>query len=207
MKTHKSLPVFVDNRVKEVLKATDISFRYVPLNENPADLPTRGLSGEEISKAKLWWYGPSWLKNSEDTWPEWYVPLDDLKEIEATTSKVFYEMSAVSHDLDYENKERWSACDIDADKYSSLRKLHRITVYCLKLIKQRAWNTLSHLTKATIGDKYKLIGAVMNSLIDGYSVCAGDIKMAALLWIYTVQCYQFKDVFVAIIVCSHSPEP
>ena len=38
----------------------------------------------------------------------------------------------------------------------------------------------------------------MNSLTDGYSVCADDIKMAALLWVYTVQCYQFQDVFVAI---------
>ena len=43
LKTHKPLPVFVDNQVKEVLKATDISFRYVPSNENLADLPTRGL--------------------------------------------------------------------------------------------------------------------------------------------------------------------
>ena len=182
------------------MKATYISFRYVPLNENPADLPTRGLSGEEISEAKLWWYGPSWLKSSEHSWPEWYVPPDDLKEIEATTSKVIYKMSAVSHDLYCENKERCSVCDIDADKYSFLRKLLRITVYvyCLKFIKQRVWNTLSHLTKATIGDKYKLIGAVMSSLTYGYSVYAGDIKMAARLQVYTVQRYQFQDVFVAI---------
>ena len=27
---------------------------------------------------------------------------------------------------------------------------------------------------------------------------AGDIRMAALLWVYTVKRYQFKDVFVAI---------
>ena len=38
----------------------------------------------------------------------------------------------------------------------------------------------------------------MNSLTDGYSVCAGDTKMAALLWVYTVQRYQFKNVFAAI---------
>ena len=57
---------------------------------------------------------------------------------------------------------------------------------------------MSHLTKATIGGKYKLIGAVMNSLTVGYSVCPGDIEMAALLWVYTVQRYQFKDAFVAI---------
>ena len=75
------------------------------------------------------------------------VCLDDLKEIEAITSKFFYEKSAVSQDLDCENNERWSVCDIDADKYSSLRKLLRITVYCLKFIKQRVLSTWSHSTK------------------------------------------------------------
>ena len=57
---------------------------------------------------------------------------------------------------------------------------------------------LFHLTKGAIGDKYKLIIAVMNSLTDGYSASAGDITVPALLWVYTVQHYQFKDVFVAI---------
>ena len=90
-------------------------------------------------------------------------------------------MAAVSHDSDYENKERYSVCDIDANKYSSLRKLLRIMVYCLKFIKQSVWDSLSHLTKKTFEDKYKLIVIVLNSLTDGYSVCAGDIKMAALL--------------------------
>ena len=50
LKTRKPLPAFVDNRVQEVLKATDISFHYVLSNENPVDLPTRGLSGTEISE-------------------------------------------------------------------------------------------------------------------------------------------------------------
>ena len=54
LKTYKPLPVFADNRVIEVLKATDISFCYVSSNENTADLRTRGLSGEEISEVKLW---------------------------------------------------------------------------------------------------------------------------------------------------------
>ena len=43
------------------------------------------------------------------------MPPDALKEMEATTSKDFYEISAASHDLDCENKERWLLCDIDAD--------------------------------------------------------------------------------------------
>ena len=126
------------------------------------------------------------------------MPPDVSKELEATTSRVFCEMTAVSHELDGKNKERYGMCDIDADRYSSLRRLLRITVYCLKFIKRRVWATLSQLTKKTIEDKYKLIVAVMNSLADGYSVCAGDIKMAALLWVYSIQRCQFNDVFVTI---------
>ena len=142
LKTCKPLPLFVDNRVKEILKATDISFRYVPSKENPADFPTRGLSDIEIKETKLWWHGPSWLKNSEDSWPDWHVLSDVSREKGAKTSKVFYDMASVSHDSDCENKERYSVFDIDANKYSSLRKLLRITVYCLKFIKQSVWDNL-----------------------------------------------------------------
>ena len=46
-------------------------------------------------EAKLWWYGPSWMKNSEERWPEWCEP-QSIKEVEITTPKVFYEMTSVT---------------------------------------------------------------------------------------------------------------
>ena len=184
LKSSKPLPVFVANRIKEILRASDVSFRYVPSSDNPADLPTRGLSAAEIPKTNLWWYGPSWLKNSEDTWPQWCVPTDTIKESE--DNEVFHEMMTVSHKSDSEKNKGCNVCNIDADKYSSLRKLLRITVYCLKFIKQRVWTPLSSLTKKKIGDKYKLILAVMKSLTDSFSVSASDIKIVALLWVNTI---------------------
>jgi len=38
LKTNKPLPTFVENRVKEVLKESDVNFRYIPSDQNPADL-------------------------------------------------------------------------------------------------------------------------------------------------------------------------
>uniref|UniRef100_A0A0N5AC55 RT_RNaseH_2 domain-containing protein n=1 Tax=Syphacia muris TaxID=451379 RepID=A0A0N5AC55_9BILA len=52
------LPIFVRNRVDEV-QALNLSFRYVPSEENPADLASRGVS-------KVWREG---LIEEEDHWP------------------------------------------------------------------------------------------------------------------------------------------
>ena len=38
----------------------------------------------------------------------------------------------------------------------------------------------------------------MKSLTDSFSVSASDIKIAVLLWVYSVQHYHFNDVCIAI---------
>ena len=45
-------------------------WRYVPMDLNPADLGTRGLTVEELASADLWWNGPEFLKRSRQDWPE-----------------------------------------------------------------------------------------------------------------------------------------
>ena len=58
LKGSKPLPVFVQNRVDEIRQETNINFRYIPSEENPADFATRGLSVSEIRELELWWHGP-----------------------------------------------------------------------------------------------------------------------------------------------------
>ena len=69
MKSHKPLPVFVQNRLKEITSHKDIKFRYVTTTQNPADLATRGVSTEELVNNQLWWHGPCWLGDQETKWP------------------------------------------------------------------------------------------------------------------------------------------
>jgi len=54
LRTDKPLSLFVENRVREIQRQSD-SFFYVPSNDNPANLPTRGLMVSEIENSRLWW--------------------------------------------------------------------------------------------------------------------------------------------------------
>ena len=40
--TKRPLPVFVQNRIKEIKAAENVFFQYINTKENPADIATRG---------------------------------------------------------------------------------------------------------------------------------------------------------------------
>ncbi|XP_015778734.1 PREDICTED: uncharacterized protein LOC107356639 [Acropora digitifera] len=62
---------FVSHRVGEIYdESSPDQWRYVPPKHNPADQGTRGASVQELIKDECWWYGPLFLKISEDEWPE-----------------------------------------------------------------------------------------------------------------------------------------
>ena len=61
--------LFVANRVKEISAVGGV-WSWVPTDENPADLLTRGTTVSQLSASKLWWNGPHWLTRSESVWPK-----------------------------------------------------------------------------------------------------------------------------------------
>ncbi len=83
MKSSKPLKVWVEDRIKEIRKAKDITFRYVPSLENPADLATKGKLTN--MNWELWWNGPKWLCQNSSFWPLLRRPemnSSELQEIE-----------------------------------------------------------------------------------------------------------------------------
>ena len=56
---------FVANRVGKIKRYGEIQWRYVPTEENPADVASRG--SETVSES--WWSGPEWLPDHE-RWPK-----------------------------------------------------------------------------------------------------------------------------------------
>ena len=52
--------VFVRNRSREINRLSDSEdWDHVPTGENPADLITRGMTAEDLSRNQKWWTGPS----------------------------------------------------------------------------------------------------------------------------------------------------
>lgn len=61
----KKQPVFVANRVAEILESTSVDqWRHVPGEQNPADYGTRGLT-VSLLKESTWLTGPAWLLDEE----------------------------------------------------------------------------------------------------------------------------------------------
>ena len=61
---------YVTNRVREIRHLTSKDhWRHCPGPLCPADLPSRGLSGDRLLNNTLWWEGPPFLMQPESEWP------------------------------------------------------------------------------------------------------------------------------------------
>ena len=61
--------VFVANRVEEITAVGGV-WSWVPTDETPADLPTRGTTVSQLSVRRSWWNGPCWLNGPQAEWPK-----------------------------------------------------------------------------------------------------------------------------------------
>ena len=71
IKNAKPWKQYVLARVKEIHECTtQDSWRHCPGVQNPADLPSGGMSAKELVNEKRWWKGPEFLYCSEGEWPQ-----------------------------------------------------------------------------------------------------------------------------------------
>lgn len=67
IKTTRVLPPFVSARIMEINRFKNMEFKYVPTDQNPADLATRPC--KNLKTYKLWFAGPEYLLKNEISWP------------------------------------------------------------------------------------------------------------------------------------------
>ena len=115
---------YVRNQVKSIKDLGKFTWRYVPTDQNPNDLVTRGISIVKLNE--FWFKGPNWLSNKMK-WPnqpEIVETADVTEEIIAKREKMLLEQNN----------------DIDKRMYHSLltkfklSKLLRITAFVKRFI-------------------------------------------------------------------------
>lgn len=119
----QNLKAFVSNRISEICEHTNsASWRYVPTAVNPADLISRGISPDQISSTTLWWSGPPFLSQSENTWPILNTKIEFTNLPETKTTSTMSNLTTNKNSI------------IQFNKYSSLPKLKRIFALVLRFI-------------------------------------------------------------------------
>lgn len=76
---------FVSNRVQTIHDRFPASiWRHCPVEDNPADKLTRGLTLKELKDYQLYWEGPKWFRQSPEFWPIQTKRMDTKEELRNT---------------------------------------------------------------------------------------------------------------------------
>ncbi|KAI5727292.1 hypothetical protein M8J77_000310 [Diaphorina citri] len=119
------LKTFVANRVATISETVSPSqWRYVPTDQNPADLASRGLTpAQVISQYDFWYHGPTFLQNDRSTWPSTPALPSTAELPELKPNVVLAAQPAVVPEL------------ISViEKYSSLTKVQYVIAWILRFV-------------------------------------------------------------------------
>jgi hypothetical protein len=117
---------FVQNRVNEICRLVPLEYwRHCSGKENPADIPSRGMTPHGLSVSSLWRSGPEWLKGTIDR--------QSLPE-EAPQPCVAEMKAGAVHNL-LTTPPRSISHLIDCECFSTTHRLYRVTAYVLKFLR------------------------------------------------------------------------
>ncbi|GAB0093955.1 hypothetical protein DMENIID0001_091490 [Sergentomyia squamirostris] len=153
---------YVSNRVAKIhSKFPREIWNHVVSEENPADIATRQIAAKHIKEKKLWWRGPSWLRQEPHTWPMHQgAALREIEEQMMIAQNCLFTVSMYQNEEDIEAATKSMAKqETDKEKinsfygqFSSIHKLIKIVGYCLRFKKNGSsapkdrirQNTLTH---------------------------------------------------------------
>lgn len=72
---NRDMSHYITRKVAQIREAVSASaWQFVPTDQNPADLLSRGCKLTELFRSDLWWGGPGFLMLSREEWPEHGIP-------------------------------------------------------------------------------------------------------------------------------------
>jgi len=121
----RKFKVDVGNRISDIQEMTAPgNWRHISTKQNPADMPSRGASAEQLTDDPTWWTGPAFLAEPQDTWPDRrIVPPAELP------GQLKREVTMVAVAPQSSPQHR-----LHPDNFSSWNHLVRITAWCRRFI-------------------------------------------------------------------------
>lgn len=123
---------YVENRRLKIKQANLQRIRYCTSHENPADLLTRGISTDKLLDSPLWWNGPSFLITK--SYP---VLTGGPPSPNANPTAVVQANALILRPIQEETPFRAETnvtTLIDETRYSSLRKLFKVSVFVMRFV-------------------------------------------------------------------------
>ena len=123
----KQFQSFVAHRISEIRDVTDPEqWQHVSGTQNPADLPSRGVTLDVLKSSDLWWNGPPFLVESPENWSA----LRDLAR--ETFDKSEMKPMKTTHAI--MTKEIETDFRLHPSHFSSWMKLVKVTTWVLRFI-------------------------------------------------------------------------
>ena len=135
IRNEKNWKQYVQHRINEIRDLTNREdWHFCPGSYNPADLPSRGCNGKELTQNQTWWYGPEFLKKTKEAWPKDPQPTD--RDEELAHEEIVKKPPLIIHSLVSQSSERRRIDKvIDCTRYSCKVRLLRVTATVLKVVK------------------------------------------------------------------------
>ena len=153
----------------------ELTWRHVAGNDNPADIPSRGLDLSKLNRKEFWLHGPNFLAVNSDNWPKTHVNATTKDETSIAVENdgdvcdVKTETCIISSSLSTVGGTNLNNI-FEIKRYSSLQKLLRITCVVIRFIKILQ----ARITKSNYSCSLELT--------------SDEIKRAKRIWIINEQC-------------------